>query len=97
MANQALISDWISKSRAMMGALLDIYAAFAPLAKEGELTGRILVTPEGDVKSNLSPEMFAGANADVDIPTFVGAFAAIARMIATIDDKEAALLYEVKA
>ena len=97
MANQALISDWISKTRQMTTELLDIYAKFAPLAKEAELTGRIFITAEGDIKSNLSPEMFVGANADLDIPTFVGAFAAIARMIETIDDKEAAMLYEVKA
>jgi hypothetical protein len=96
MAKQALVSDWITKSRTMMTELLGIYAKFAPLAKEAELTGRIVLTAEGEVKSNLSPAQFVGNNADIDVETFVGAFAAIAAMIQSIDDKEAAMLYEVK-
>lgn len=96
MAQQAMVNEWIGKSRQMFTDILSIYADFASLAKEAELTGRVVITAEG-VTSNLTAGQFVGKNADIDVQTFVGAFAAVAGMIQSIDDQQAAMLYEVKA
>lgn len=97
MANQSLISDWISKTRQMYTDALGIFARYTALAQEAALTGRVVVNEAGEVSTNLTPDNFLGANGEMDVATFIGAFVALGQAFEMVDDEDAAKLYEVKA
>jgi hypothetical protein len=93
MAKQAQVSDWITRTRQLYGDALNLFGRYQALAQEAVLTGRVVVTEQG-VTTNLTPENFIGENAELDVTTFVGAFAMLGQTFAAVDDSNTALLYE---
>jgi hypothetical protein len=94
-AKQAQISNWITNVRQLYTAALDVFGAYKNLAMEAALTGRVAVV-DGALVTNLTAEDFSGANAGLDVASFVAGFAALGQTFAAISDDLAAKLLEAK-
>lgn len=95
MAQQSQVSDWITRTRQLYSDALALFVRYQALAQEASLTGRVTQTENG-IETNLTPEQFVGANADLDVAAFVGAFAALGAAFSAVSNADTALLFEVK-
>ena len=96
MARQDQISDWVTRTRQLYSDALALFIRYQALAQEAALTGRVVVTEQG-VETNLTPEMFVGSNANLDITAFTGAFVALGAAFQAVTNDDTALLFEVKS